>query len=165
MHKVTCPYCKQQFDRDTALDILQISVRRWAHVKCHEQAQSSERLVTNQDLEMLKTYINELFKDFEIDWGTIMREIKTCVDKRGWSYSGIQKTLIYCYEVKKMDKAKANGHIGIVYKMYPEALQYYKSIFMREKLAEQQFEQLQPKVVKTSPQVPHRKIKLFDMED
>jgi len=66
----------------------------------------------------------------------IMREIKTCIDKRGWTYSGIQKTLIYCYEIKKMDKAKANGHIGIVYKLYPEALQYYKSIFKREKLAE-----------------------------
>lgn len=44
----------------------------------------------------------------------------------GYTYKGIEKALIYHYDILKSDKAKGNQRIGIVPYVYEEAEKYFK---------------------------------------
>ena len=46
-----------------------------------------------------------------------------------YSYTGIQKTLYWWYEIKKNDLSKANDGIGIVPFIYKDACDYFYRIY------------------------------------
>ena len=48
----------------------------------------------------------------------------------GYTYSGIQKTLYWFYELNGNSIEKANGHLGIVPYIYEEASNYFYKIFV-----------------------------------
>lgn len=79
------------------------------------------------------------------------------------SLEDIQRTLIYCYEIKKIDPFKANGHIAIVERLFPEAKAYYKKIIEVNDKNISNFEQKTIKVNISSPKT-QRNIKLIDFE-
>ena len=132
-HYVICYYCKQKFNRDKE-PFVQISARRYAHQKCAEEHENS---ISEEEKELAKLYEyikNLLGEDYNA--ARVTKQIKD-YQKNGMSYSGILKTLIYFYEVKKNNIDKANGSIGIIPFVYQDAYNYYYNLFMAQQNIEQ----------------------------
>lgn len=129
MHKVICPYCKKQFDRDK-IPFAQVGQRRYAHIECAEEAQS-KKSQEEKDKDELEKYIKVLFQEDTVNT-KITRQIKNFVTKEGYTYKGILRALSYFYGVKNNDISLANGGIGIVPYVYQEAHDYYYSIWLAQ---------------------------------
>lgn len=120
-HKVKCPICGETFDRD--IEEFVQEKRRYLHKKCfedREKALSKEE----KDLKELEEYILKLFGLSSIP-PKIRQQIKIMKEAQNLSYSGILKSLIYFYDVKKNSLEKSNGGIGIVPFVYRDAYKYY----------------------------------------
>lgn len=113
---VKCPYCNEQFDRDS-IEYVQVG-RRYAHKECEEKHQQEQ------------TVVQEIHKKMEHLCGSayskvkVNNQIKTLL-KDGKSVAGILKTLDYWYDVQKNNPADAKGGIGIVAYVYGEAQNYW----------------------------------------
>ena len=62
----------------------------------------------------------------------VRKQLNQYVKEYNYTYSGIRKALIYFYEVKKNDKSKAAGGVGIVPYCYKQAFEYYYSIWLAQ---------------------------------
>ena len=54
-------------------------------------------------------------------------------EQYNYSYSGILKSLIYFFEIRRNSIEKANGGIGIVPYVYEDARKYYYDLYMAQK--------------------------------
>ena len=128
-HYVICSVCGKRFNRDKQ-PFIQTSKRRYAHYDC---AVSEEKKKTQEekDKEELDKYIKELFNIENIPQ-KIKKQISTYMKEYGYSYSGIHKTLIYCFEIKHNSLEKANGGIGIVPYCYKQAYDYFYSLWQAQ---------------------------------
>ena len=130
-HPVICSICGQKFDRDL-VQAVQTGSRRYAHLKCDPQNTNLVPLVEKpeQDPEMtkLKDYINQKYGD-KARWVLIQKQIKEFV-KKGYSISGILKSLVWFYDVKGNSVDGSNGGIGIVDYAYQDAYNYYYNLFL-----------------------------------
>ena len=82
----------------------------------------------------------------------------------------MRKALIYFYEVKGTDKAKANGGVGIRPYCYRQAYEYYYSLWLAQQRNEgkviQEFVPQERKVIIKPPQIKvRRKFFKFFEED
>lgn len=125
-HPVICIYCKEQFDRDR-ISFVQVSNRRYAHKECHQQ-KAATVCQEEKDYESLLQYIKQLFKLPYVS-ANVKKEIMDFRKQYGYTYSGIQKTLYWFYELKGNSIEKANGHLGIVPYVYGEASDYFYKLF------------------------------------
>lgn len=142
---VKCPYCKQTFDRETT-DYVKINSNRFAHRACVEQ-QESKKTKEELDLEVLQSYIKQLFKIDQLN-ARLNMQIKDYHTRLGYSYHGIYKSLTYFYEVKGNSIEKANGGIGIVPYVYDDAKNYYHAIWVaQQQNSAKPIEQYKTKVV------------------
>lgn len=129
-HYVICSVCGKKFDRDT-VQAVKTSARRYAHYTCKPDGELVPLPQKDPDLTKLENYIQKLLGD-DYNKARVNKQIKDYVDKDGYSYSGILKSLIYFYEVKGNSKEKANGGIGIVPFIYKDAYNYYYSLFLAQ---------------------------------
>ena len=167
-HYVKCCYCSQTFDRDKVKDCVPVG-RRYAHKDCYEKKQS-EKTQEEKDLEALEGCIKKLFSTDFIN-PRIRKQIKDYVEQYKYTYTGITKTLMYFFEVKKNPIEKANGGIGIVPYVYKDAHNYYFNIWMANQQNESKakaIEQYQPQervIVIPPPQRVEKKKKRFSFLD
>lgn len=136
-------------------DCVVISEGKYAHKKCVEL--ENKRELT--DKEKLDRYIMKLFGT-EYVHQRVRRQINTYISDYNYSYSGIQKALIYFYEIKGNSLDKANGGIGIVPYIYQDAYNYYYALWeAQQKNQGKDISNFIPKekVITISP--PQRKIK------
>lgn len=142
-HKVICTYCKQQFDRDKEAAV-PTKARRYAHAACalklgnlEEQALAAKVLKDKtqevEDLEQLEKYIIELLRLDYVN-ARVRAQINKFHDENHYTYTGIQKSLMYFYEVKNNPVEKANGGIGIVPYVYEDARNYYTAIWQAQQI-------------------------------
>ena len=165
-HNVTCVYCKEKFDRDKK-PYVQISERRYAHKKCADDALAQAK--ANEDARLsLEKYIIKLLKLDYLE-PRIQKQIKTYINDNHYTYSGIEKSLRYFYEVKGNSIEKANGGIGIVPYVYKDAYNYYYAQWeAQQKNKDKQVENYIPKeeiIVIKPPQRKVKKRKLFSFLD
>lgn len=166
---VKCLYCGEQFDRNSK-DIEFIKIKtRYAHKSCADakvQALSKEEL----DKKELMDYIKQLYGT-TANWARIQQQLKQMMSdtERHYTYSGIRKTLVYWYEIKKQDVSKSMGAIGIVPHIYQQALDYYYALYLAQLANENKdIQNYNRKVITFEINIPQREvkpIKLFDMED
>lgn len=166
---VTCIYCKKTFNKSEE-PFKVFSNGKYAHQSCFELEQSRE--LTDQ--EKLERYIMKLFNSDYV-YAKIKRQIKDYVTNHGYTYSGIQKALIYYYEIKgnKFDEGKAQGGIGIVPYVYNDAFNYYYAIWEAQQKQEHisdaaSLQEYIPKVIEVHIPTPKRqemKRKLFSFLD
>lgn len=128
-HIVTCPFCKEKFNRDK-VDFVQISARRYAHPKCYQESEKN-KTQEEKDKENLEAYILKLFNEPYLN-ARIKKQIKDFQIEYNYTYSGMLKTLIYWYEIKGNSTEKANGGIGIIPYVYKDASEYYYSIYLAQ---------------------------------
>lgn len=162
MRPVKCPGCGEFFRRDQVA-FVQHKNRYW-HKSCYETSVQQ----ANKDAEeqrKLEEYIVKLLKLDNINT-RIRKQIKDMREEYGYSYSGIQKSLEYFYEVKGNSIEKANNGIGIVPYVYETAKEYYYNIFMAHlQNKDKDVEEFVKKgrVIKIPP--PERKVKPVKLVD
>lgn len=166
-HNVKCFYCGKTFDRDK-LPFAPVGARRYAHLECSLAAED-KKSKEEKDKEELEEYIKFLLKEDFIS-PRVRKQIKTFVEEYNYTYSGMKKALVYFYEVKGNDPAKANGGIGILPYCYNQARDYYYSIWAAQQRNEDKvIVEYVPKVVEVRippPQLKRRKRNIFSfLED
>lgn len=166
-HIVTCIYCHQKFDRDKE-PYKQIEGRRYAHAECATKQNEIMAIKRLQDLEKLENYIKVLFNEEEISEKN-KRQIDLYITKKNYTYSGILKTLIYFFDIKKNPISKANGGIGIVPYVYEEAKQFYYNLWLiQQENLQKNLDEFKPQKVEIiikEPQRIEKKKRLFDYLD
>lgn len=83
------------------------------------------------DKMQLEQYIIQLFHSDYVD-PRIQKQIKNYIENYNFTYSGILKSLVYFYDVKKNPIEKANDGIGIVPWIYKQAFDYYYAIWLAQ---------------------------------
>ena len=166
MHKVKCYYCGQSFDRDK-MPFVQVSKARYAHIEC-SQAKQKELAQIEKDKNELEEYIKKLL-NLEYINPRIRKQINQYIEEYHYTYSGILKSLIYFYEIKKNPIDKANGGIGIVPYCYEQSYRYYRALWEAQQRNQGKvIEDYAPKIVEViipPPKVSIRKRKKFAFLD
>lgn len=134
-HVVKCAICGQSFDLNSIQGVRH-GARRYAHQTCYPQGEivpcgpqeTEEEKQEKADLQALRDYINSLYGQ-SANWQMINRQIKSYKAEYKYTYSGMQQTLKYCYEIRKLDITKAQG-IGIVPYQYQNAYNYFYEIWL-----------------------------------
>lgn len=129
MPKVKCIYCKQQLERDSD-ECVKIRDRRYAHKTCAEGISAEERQ-KEEDKSKLYKYIKELFGD-RANWKTIEKQLEKFQNEDGYTYSGILKSLMFHYGIKKHSPNEGLGNLAIVPYVYQQAYTYYYDMWLRQ---------------------------------
>lgn len=170
MAKIMCKcfVCGVMFDRNS-IQAVKHSANRYSHATCEPDNKNLVPMENkaNPQLEELKNYISQIYKD-KANWKIINNQLKQFIEK-GYSYSGILKTLIYFYEVKHNSIEKSNGGIGIIEYVYDEALKYYYAIWQAQQINLEQSEKsndIVKEYIIKPPRGVRRKLNLieFNME-
>lgn len=166
-HMVKCAVCGKTFDRDKVFTV-KYSARRYAHFDCYPKGDAIAP-PPQKDLEMekLKEYINKLYGS-SANWALITQQIKKFQTENNYSLSGILKSLVYFYEVKKNPIEKSQGGIGIVPYCYQDAYNYYYEIFLaQQNNNNKSIESTQVKEITIKPPKMKRimRLKLFNLGD
>jgi len=124
---VKCPYCNKYFHRENE-EYVQINKTRYAHKACYDR-HNAEMTQEERDKQVLENFIKQLFGLESVSM-KIKKQIEDYHDNKGYTYSGIYKTLLYFYQVKGHSIDKANGGIGIVPYVYDDAKNYYTAMWI-----------------------------------
>ena len=122
-HKVKCKYCQTIFDTNKEPYIYIESSRRYAHKECAEKYENN-KTQDEKDYELLEEYIKHLFGKSYLT-AKVKKQIKDFKKEYNYTFSGIHKTLIWWYEIKKNDLEKSAGGIGIVPYIYDDAKRFF----------------------------------------
>lgn len=124
---VKCKYCGIQFNRN-AEPFIEVGGRRYAHKECAEKHQASISQEEKDYLELEK-YIKKIFNK-NVLTAKIKKQIKDYREQYNYTYSGMQKTLYWWFELKKNSIEKANDGIGIVPFVYQDACDYFYRLYL-----------------------------------
>ena len=133
-HYCICSVCGVKFDRDR-IQAVKSGGRRYAHYTCKPDGEIVPLPANQIDEDMVKLmdYIKKIYGD-KANWALIKKQIKDYTTIDGYSTSGILKSLVYFYDVKKNNieasVEKSNGGIGIVKYCYKDAYNYYYDLFI-----------------------------------
>ena len=122
-HYVICSKCGKRFDRDK-IQAVRTGARRYAHYECEPTGEIVPLPEKDPDLVQLEEYIDKLFGK-SCNKALVNRQIKEYTTEKGYSYSGILKSLIWFYEVKGNSTEQSHGGIGIVPYIYEESSRYW----------------------------------------
>lgn len=156
-HNVICLKCGKKFDRDK-IQAVKVKGNRYGHSSCYPEIKELVPMETPEEegIKELKEYIDKLFNG-NANWALINKQIKNYKTEMNYSYSGMLKSLIYAYEIKKNDITKAKG-VGIIPYTYKDAFNYYYSLWEANQKNENKTIELPvDKVIKIL--IPERQIK------
>lgn len=136
-HDVKCLYCGKIFDAKADEEgkvWFKPRSNRYAHIQC-AQVDHKEKAQEAKEFDELYKYVkNEQKENF--NFVQFDKVTKAWIKDYGYTYSGILKSLLYFYEVKKNPKTKLrDGSIGIVPFCYQQAYNYYYNIFLANQVA------------------------------
>lgn len=163
-HEVKCKICGIKFDLNQEQGV-KCGARRYAHFDCFPEGELVPmEKAQDPDLQQLKSYISELFNK-KANWAIIMKQIKDYKETKGYSYSGILKSLVFFYNIKNNPIEKANGNIAIVPYVYQQAYDYYYNLFMAQKANQNKTLTTEIKEITIKPpSMERKKYNLFDLE-
>lgn len=127
-----CSFCHTEI---TDTNYIKQGKKRY-HKDCFTQLQNKVEAkdkkkasnLKSNDKQILDQYIMQLYCIDKIPF-VIERQIEEYVEKYNFSYSGIQKSLYYFYEIQKHDFDISKKTIGIVPYVYDETKQYFLDIY------------------------------------
>ena len=162
---VKCLYCGETFDRnDSSIEWVKPTARRYAHKACadkHDKNMSQDE----KDEASLYKYIKELLGN-SYEYMRVKKQVEKYRKEYHYSFSGIEKTLRFFYEIKGNSIDKANGGIGIVPYVYNQAYDYFYKLYLAQN-ANRDVVNYKPKVetiIIKSPRTTHRQPRLFDID-
>ena len=99
----------------------------------------------------------------------IRKQINDFKAQHNYTYTGMRKSLVYFYEIKKNSLEKANGGIGIIPYIYDSANQYYYNIWLANQTNEAkpiiQYQPVEREIIIPPPKRVEKKKKLFSFLD
>lgn len=159
---VKCKYCGERFDRNSE-PCEKVDTRRYAHKKCIESVVKEVSKEEN-DFTSLENYIKKLFKIDNIPI-KIRKQIREYREDYDYSYSGMQKTLYWWFELADHSIEDALGGIGIIPYVYEDALTFYRKVHNAQiEMMNIDTLVLPPKTVVIKRPVSVRQVKLFNIE-
>lgn len=157
-HTVKCVYCQQTFDRDKEPAVT-INERRYAHEKCVTEERKKE-IQEQKDIKELENYIKKLFNTSYIS-AKIKKQIRDFRQEYHYTYSGMYKTLVWWYEIKKNTLEKANNGIGIVPFVYKDACDYYYRLYLAQTINNlDNIDNYNPKIIEVEIESPKAFVKI-----
>ena len=160
---VKCIYCGEQFDRNAEAFVL-VSNRRYAHKACYDKTQAG-KTKEEIDYEELLKYIKQKFCMQTVS-SKIIRQITDYRKQYNFSYSGMLKSLIWWFDVKKNTLEGTNGGIGILPYIYNDASAYYYGLYLAQIANENKAFKMEVEEVEIAPpQVYIPPPKLFNIEE
>lgn len=124
-----CRQCGKEINKDAAI---QVKPRIYVCSADCEQKYKAKNVQSSQkaskkcdDLIELKSYINQLYNG-NVNWGLVMRQIKSFKEEYGYTYAQQLWVLKYAYEVK--DMCFESQGIGIIPWLFKEARQFYSQL-------------------------------------
>lgn len=107
-----------------------------------KHTENTERLEKEQkekeDFERLKDTIRDIFGN-SVDWSRTIIQIKSLKEKRGYSYSGMMRSLIYYYQKLGNEPQRTYGSaVSIVPYVYEKAYNYYYNIWLLQQRNKQE---------------------------
>lgn len=164
-HYVKCRICGERFDAD--VEPIEKHGNWYAHKKCYDEREAA-KTQEEKDLDHLMEYCAQLYGKL-FNYNQTLRLAKSYHEKNNLSFSGMERTMKYVYEIKKEPIEKGNGSIGIVPYMYDKAYNYWYSIWLANQNNEaKSLERYEPKVIEIKIPEPVRKMrkrKLFTFLD
>ena len=153
-HYVKCRICGERFDTEKEPTFKKSNW--YAHQKCYDEREAAKSQ-DEKDLDHLMEYCSRLYGRL-FNYNQTLRLAKSYHEKNGFSFSGIERTMKYVYEIKKEPIEKGNGSIGIVPYMYDKAYNYWYSIWEANHAVKPHIlEKYEPKVIHIKIPVPERK--------
>jgi len=133
----TCVRCNKPLDRNIE-EFVSIG-SRWAHKECDdkfkEKAEGAKAIAQTEREKDIGKYhdIMDFVKNHfdKPNYALVQKQLKEYLSL-GYSQSGILKSLIYYYDIKKNPTNKGAGGIGAVKICYNEAREYYHQIYLTE---------------------------------
>lgn len=174
-HIVQCRICKEKFDTNKLIkdiDWVMPSKNWYYHKTCYmDWAKKKNDVHSEADEEMwLDALWNYLARDLKINPDFI--KIKAQWDsfiKKGKTPKGIYFCIRYFYEVKKGDKNKSEGGIGIIPYIYEEGAAYWVKKELEDKgictRIEQQIKEAQnrEKIIVKQNKQKNKRVKKYDL--
>lgn len=119
MALVTCAYCGCKTVDKLSQDYIQYKGKNF-HRECGEKQKEKDNFYS---------YVCEIFK-LKAPGPRIYNQGNSFVEKYGYTYLGMQKTLYFIYAVKKHanDRPIESKSIGLIPYYYDEAQEYFKRI-------------------------------------
>lgn len=155
MAPVKCLYCDKYFHRELE-EYVQVNKTRYAHKACYER-HTAEMSQEERDYEILVKFIKQLFSIDSIT-PKIKKQIEDYHDNKAYTYSGIYKSLVWFYQIKKNSIDRANGGIGIVPYVYEDARNYYAAMWQAQQQNKAKpIEQWKPQVIEVHIPPPQSK--------
>ena len=165
-HIVVCLYCKEKFDTELE-PFIKPNRTRYAHKRCADKKEA-EKTQEERDKEALEKYIMKLLDEPYLS-ARVKKQIKDYQEQYKYTYSGMLKSLIWFYEIKKNPIEKANQSLGIIPYVYNEACNYYYNIYLAQNANKSiDIEKYKPKIKRIniiSPRTDAKHIKLFNLEE
>ena len=156
-HLVKCFYCGQTFDASIE-PFVKPKSNRYAHASCHNK-QDAEVTAAQKEEDLFFQYCKEKFGD-KFDYVRSKKLADGYIKKYGYSWSGMLKTLVYFFDVKKNSVEKAKGSIGIIPYTYQEAYNYYFDIWQAQQLnVNKKIEDYVPETIEVTIPPPAPRIK------
>lgn len=162
-HYVKCYYCGKRFDRDTEPFITVDGVsRRYAHANCQVKPDVRAR-------QALEAYIQSIF-GLSYTTPLIQRQIDEFVNNMGFTYSGIQSTLLYYFDILGNRPKQYDPSLSMVPTVYPKAKEYYRRLWEARQVNQNKKPEdykINETVIKIIPpqREPMKKRKLFTFLD
>lgn len=162
---VKCLYCGEMFDRnDPNIKFIKPTQRRYAHLHCAQQ-HDANMTQEDKDKASLFKYIKDLLGS-DYDYKKVEKQVAKYKNEENYTYSGMEKTLRYFYDVKGNSTEGANGGVGIIPYIYKEAYQYFYKLHLAQ-VANHNIINYQPTVKKitiVSPRTTQRPPRLFNID-
>lgn len=165
-HIVKCLYCGQNFDMNMITGV-KVTSNRYAHKACADQ-KNQLQTKEQKDKDAFYQYCSKIFGK-QFDFVRTKRMAENYVKKYNYTYTGMLKSLIYFFEIKKNPIEKANGGIGIIPYIYQEAHDYYFDIWQAQQLnVNKKIENYIPEVIEIKippPEPKPKRRRLFSFLD
>ena len=125
MALVTCAYCGCKTVDKLSQDYIQYKGKNF-HRECGEKQKEKDNFYS---------YVCEIFK-LKAPGPRIYNQGNSFVEKYGYTYLGMQKTLYFIYAVKKHanDRPIESKSIGLIPYYYDEAQEYFKRIDKKKEM-------------------------------
>lgn len=125
MALVTCAYCGCKTVDKLSQDYIQYKGKNF-HRECGEKQKEKDNFYS---------YVCEVFK-LKAPGPRIYNQGNSFVEKYGYTYLGMQKTLYFIYAVKKHanDRPIESKSIGLIPYYYDEAQEYFKRIDKKKEM-------------------------------
>lgn len=165
---IKCAVCGEKFNIELIQGV-KYNATRYAHYECYPKGELvplSEDLVNRK---ILYDFVNDLLRpNTESFWTAFTRTANRLIENKGYTYSGMYKTLFWYMKVKNESINNVDTLFFVLNTCYEQAGEYFYTLYLINNENEKHIEYATPKQVTIEikrPTPQDTSIKLFNLDD